>query len=162
TGHQGRAKPFGTAALDVVLQVHTLVAVELMAAFKRLPNSFGALAAAPASVQREGIVVRRNALVGTGDVAARWIDHMRQCLEGDIALPAVGRLVGIAVATHHSPTDRHASSALEADSSRGVGVDEVEHGDSPILQCCSKARPITRAADGNQRAHVVEGFLAYP
>src|SRR6185436_3695872 len=124
----------------------------------------GTMTAAKGAIQCVwvGKVVWRNTLVGACDVATRRIDHPRQLVEGNVALPGVGRLVGVAVAPDGAATNRHTASALIADSTRRVRVTEVEHGHRPVTQRVSESGPISSATDGDGRADVVEVLLADP
>src|SRR5258708_17833875 len=115
------AEPFGTAALHIVLQRHTLRAIQRLAALEHLADPFGAVAGAPGPVQRIRVVVGGDALIGTRHVATRRVDHGWQRLEWDVAAPLIGRLMRIAIAAHAPPADRHAPGALGADSAGGVG-----------------------------------------
>ena len=45
---------------------------------------------------------------------------------------------------------------------RLVGVDEIEDGQRPVAQRTAEAIPVTRPADRDRGAHVVEVFLAHP
>ena len=89
-----RRQPFGAAALDVILQRDAVVSVELRVAVKRLAQAFRPMAAAPAAVQRIGVVVWGCPLVGAGHVATRRVDRVGQCLERNVAAPSMGEIAG--------------------------------------------------------------------
>src|SRR5258708_13496801 len=75
------AEPFGTAALHIVLQRHTLRAIQRLAALEHLADPFGAVAGAPGPVQRIRVVVGGDTLIGNRPVATRRVNHGRQPLE---------------------------------------------------------------------------------
>ena len=110
-----RAQTLGAAVLHVVLQADVGSHVHRAASAQRLVEPHAAMALRIGAIDRLRPVVRHDALVGAGDVAAGRIVHVRQVVERNVALPLIGRCVGIAEARHDATADRDAAGHLVAD-----------------------------------------------
>src|SRR5258708_39405719 len=100
------AEPFGTAALHIVLQRHTLRAIQRLAALEHLADPFGAGAGAPGPVQRIRVVVGGDALIGTRHVATRRVGHGWPRPEWEVAGPPIGPLTRLGTAARDPPAER--------------------------------------------------------
>src|SRR5438132_9349555 len=103
----------------------------------------GAVAAAEAAIHCVRVVIWHDALVGTRHVAARWVHDRRESLERDVALPGVGGLLRVAIATRDLAANRYPPGALVANAAGGVGVAEVEYGNRPVAQRRAEAVPVS-------------------
>src|SRR6266536_3682541 len=160
--HKWWTDALGTTTLEVVLERDRALTIRVFVIRQHLMQPRGAVAGAPAAIERVRVVVGRHALVRAGDVSPWRIDHARQCLKRNVALPGISRIIGLTVATHCSSANRHAPRALIADAASGVCIAEVEDGHRPVAEGAAKRLPVGGAAHDDGRAHVVEMLLAHP
>src|SRR6185503_17022479 len=110
---------------DVVLDLARALGRDPLGRLDQLADAGRAVAARPGAVERGGVIVRRDPVVGGVVVAAAGPLDPGQVVVGEVALPAVGLFGRVAVAAHDPAAERHPTGALVADRAAGLGEGPV-------------------------------------